>query len=114
MPLIARMIAAIDGPDMLNDPAIAAYARGLTRLWSLYQFALALIGVLLAVAAWSGARAPLLPGPRLFGLLLPLLVAALLLAEFALRPRLLPQAPRHSLPAFVRGIARAWPLVLAD
>jgi hypothetical protein len=38
----------------------------------------------------------------------------LLLVEFALRPRLLPQAPQRSLPAFLRGVLLAWPAALED
>jgi hypothetical protein len=38
----------------------------------------------------------------------------LVLAEFALRPRLLPQAPPRSLYSFVRDLVRAWPALLAE
>jgi hypothetical protein len=31
-----------------------------------------------------------------------------------LRPRLLPQAPRHRLAPFVLALIRAWPALLAD
>ncbi len=44
-PLIARMIAAMDGVQMLAEPAIDRYARRLTALWAIYQGALALIGL---------------------------------------------------------------------
>jgi len=115
-PLIARAVVAMDGAQMLEDPAIARYARRLTLVWALYQAALALIALILALCAWYGPqRWPALPGPRLFGVvLLPLAVAMLLLAEFALRPRLLPQAPPRSLYAFVRDLVRAWPALLAE
>jgi hypothetical protein len=84
--------------------------------WALYQGALALVALLLALRAWYWPeRWPLLPGPRLFGIaLLPLAVLLLILFEFALRPRLLPQAPVRSLYAFVRDLARAWPALLAE
>ena len=115
-PLIARAVVAMDGPQMLEDPAVARYARRLTLIWASFQAALALIALILALCAWYGPqRWPALPGPRLFGVvLLPLAVAALILAEFALRPRLLPQAPPRSLYAFVRDLARAWPALLAE
>jgi uncharacterized membrane protein len=115
-PLIARAVVAMDGPQLLDDPAVARYTRRLTLIWALYQGALALVGLLLALCAWYGPqRWPVLPGPRWFGVvLLPLAVAALILAEFALRPRLLPQAPPRSLYAFVRDLVRAWPALLAE
>ncbi len=115
-PLIARMIAAMDGAPMLQEPAIDRYARRLTALWAAYQGALALIGLLLAAHAWLlPGRWPWLPDARLFGIvILPAAVAALLLVEFALRPRLLPQAPQRSLPAFLRGVLLAWPAALED
>jgi uncharacterized membrane protein len=115
-PLIARMIAAMDGAQMLQEPAIDRYARRLTALWAAYQGALALLGVLLAAHKWFfPGRLSWLPDTRLFGILiLPAAVTILLLVEFALRPRLLPQAPQRSLPAFLRGVLLAWPAALED
>lgn len=115
-PLIARAVVAMDGVEMLDDPAVARYARRLTLTWALYQGALALLALLLALRGWCWPeRWPALPGPRLFGvLLLPLAVAVLILGEFALRRRLLPQAPPRSLVAFVRDLVRAWPALLAE
>ena len=113
-PLIARLIAAIDGTEPLSDAAVARYARRLTAVWAAFQFALALLALGVACFAWftPGYAAP---APRWFGLIvLPAAVAALLLLEFLLRPWLLPQAPRHSLPAFIGGIVRAWPAALRD
>jgi len=115
-PLIARAVVAMDGPELLVDPAVARYTRRLTLTWALYQGTLALVALLLALRAWYWPeRWSALPGPRLFGVvLLPLAVAMLILAEFALRPRLLPQAPPRSLYVFVRDLARAWPALLAE
>jgi uncharacterized membrane protein len=115
-PLIARMIAAMDGEEMLRDDGIARYARRLTGLWAGWQAALALLGLLLAIVAiCCAADWRWLPGPRLFGaVLLPAAVVALLLGEFLLRPHLLPQAPRRSLPQFLHGLLRAWPAALND
>jgi hypothetical protein len=116
-PLIARAIAAIDGPEQLADAAVARYARGLSACWAWYQFTLAVFGAALALHAhgWFVWLPPGVPTARAFGALwLPLAVAVLFLGEFALRPRLLRQAPRHSLPAFVRALVRAWPQLLDE
>lgn len=115
-PLIARAVVAMDGPALLQDPAVARYTRCLTLTWALYQGVLASFALLLALRGWYWPdRWPALPGPRLFGVvLLPLAVAVLILAEFALRPRLLPQAPVRSLYAFMRDLVRAWPALLAE
>jgi uncharacterized membrane protein len=115
-PLIARAVAALDGPDHLADPAVARYARRLTQLWAAYLLILAGIVAALALrarygtAAWNWA-----PSAQHFGAIgVPLAVAALLLGEFALRRWLLPQAPRHRLFAFVRGLITAWPRLFDD
>ena len=115
-PLIARAVVAMDGPALLDDPSVARYTRRLTMLWALYQALLAALAVLLALRAryWP-ACLPLLPGPGVFGMIvLPLAIAALVLVEFALRPRLLPQAPPRSFPSFVRELVRSWPALLAE
>jgi len=109
-PLIARAIAALDGERQLDDPAIRRYARRLTVLWATYQTTLALLAAL-----WAGLQPAALPPAHIgAALALPLAIAALFVAEFALRPRLLPQAPRSSLFAFVRGMLQAWPQLLRD
>jgi uncharacterized membrane protein len=116
-PLIGRAIAAIDGPAPLADPAVVRYARRLSACWAGYQCALALIGAALALHAhgWLVWLPPGAPSARAFGALwLPLAVGVLFLGEFALRPRLLPQAPRHGLLAFVRALVRAWPQLLDE
>lgn len=115
-PLIARAIVAIDGPRQLDDAAVARYARRLTWVWAVYQATLAALALLLALHRWGWPQvAAWLPGPRLFGIvILPLAVALLALGEFVLRPRLLPQAPRHRLHAFALGLVRAWPAILRE
>jgi hypothetical protein len=111
-PLIARAIAAIDGAEPLADPAVRRYALGLTRLWAGCQFGLAAFGLLcVAHLHWTWPSWPL-PTPRQFALILPLAVIVLFVAEFALRPLLLPQAPRKELLAFVRALAQAWPRLI--
>lgn len=113
-PLIARAIAAIDGPQWLTDPAIATYARRLTAVWAAWQFALAACAALLALHAHGFfADAARLPSPRMFGwIILPSAVAALFLGEYFLRPRLLPQAPRQGLFDFFVALIRHWPALL--
>ncbi|MBN8885290.1 MAG: hypothetical protein J0I77_06190 [Rudaea sp.] len=108
-PLIARAIAAIDGPAHLRDPAVVRYAERLTRLWVWLQFALAALCLLCVAAETWGPSWFVLPSARTFGMtVLPLAVAALFFGEFFLRSRLLPQAPRHTLPAFLAALARVW------
>ena len=114
-PLIARAIAAIDGAQWLADPAVARYARRLTSVWALYQFALAGVAALLALQAHGWLVLPLRVTPDAFGLVwLPGAVAVLFVAEFALRPLLLPQAPRHNLFVFVAALIRRWPALLRE
>jgi uncharacterized membrane protein len=116
-PLIGRAIVALDGAAQLDDPATVHYARRLTWIWAIYQVALAVLGALIALHArgWLDGLPAWAFSPRVFGaLLLPLAVVALFLGEFALRPLLLPQAPRHSLFVFVRELVRTWPRLLDD
>jgi len=109
-PLIARAIAALDGEAQLDDPSIRRYARRLTLVWALYQALLALLAAL-----WAAMQPAALPPAHVgAALALPVAIAALFVAEFALRPHLLPQAPRTGLIAFVRGMLRAWPQLLRD
>ena len=107
-PLIARAIAAIDGPARLDEVAVARYARRLTVLWAAFQALLATFG-LLCVLHDHGAIAVPMPSARAYDLILPLAVAMLFFGEFLLRPRLLPQVPRHTLVGFLRELARVWP-----
>jgi hypothetical protein len=111
-PLIARAIAAIDGVEPLADPEVSRYALNLTRLWAGCQFAIAAFGVLCVAHLHWAWPATTLPTPRQFALILPLAVVVLFVAEFALRPILLPQAPRKALFAFVRSLAQAWPRLI--
>lgn len=114
-PLIARAIAVMDGSAPLADAGVARYARGLTLLWAIWQFALALLGIACIAAAHGYLDAPALPEPLRFGtLVLPLAVIALFIGEFLLRPHLVATAPRRPLIAFVRDLARAWPKLIED
>ena len=114
-PLIARAILVVDGPEPLKDPAVIRYARRLTAVWAIFQFALAAIGIVLALHAWGMMASWDLPSPARFGLIgLPLAVAILFVAEFALRGWLLPQAPRLAFVEFLRRLLRAWPDLIKD
>jgi uncharacterized membrane protein len=116
VPLIGRAIAAMDGVEQLQEPATALYARRLTAMWAIYQTVLAAFAFVLALRDWNHATwLSFLPGPRAFGAIgLPLAVAALLIAEFMLRPYLLPQAPRRNAVVFARDLIRVWPQLLKD
>jgi len=107
-PLIARAIAAIDGAAQLGEIAVARYARRLTVLWAAFQALLATLG-LLCVLHDRGAIAVPMPSPQAYDLILPLAVAMLFFGEFLLRPRLLPQVPRHTLVGFLHELGRVWP-----
>ena len=88
-PLIARAIAAIDGAQQLDDVVVARYAVRLTGVWAVFQSALALLGALCVAHAHGLLPGFALPPPRVFAVFLPVAVAILFLAEFALRPLLM-------------------------
>ena len=112
-PLIARAIAAIDGEDWLARPPVARYGRNLTGVWAIVQTGLLLLGCACALHARGVWPALWLPSPRAYaGLVLPGVVAITFVLEFALRPVLLPSAPRHRLIAFLRKLVQSWPQLL--
>jgi uncharacterized membrane protein len=115
-PLIARAIVAIDGRPWLDDPAVARYARRLTFAWSIYQACLAALALLALLISHGvlAVAAGIMPEPRTFNAILPAAVAVMFVIEFALRPLLLPQAPRHGLISFARRLILAWPSLLDD
>lgn len=108
VPLIARIIATIDGPERLASPRVARYARVLTACWTgllvAQAFALGL------AAAWPLAiEAPLpwaLEGYRAGGSLLVL--ACFLLGEYAFRRWYLRDVPQLPLRTFLSRLARCW------
>ncbi len=116
-PLIARAIAVLDGEEQLDDAQVAGYARRLTWLWAIWQGALAAFGAIVVMRTHGlGPLFPAwLPSPVVYGvLILPLAVIALFLGEYLLRPRLLPQARRHPLWQFFKGLLQAWPRLIGD
>lgn len=114
-PLIVRAIAAIDGETYLRDAAVVHYARRLTQLWAIFQFALVAACLLCVLHERGLLLWPTLPLPRLFGAtILPLAVATLFFGEFLLRRHLLPQAPRHTLIGFLGALGRAWPKLIEE
>ena len=109
-----RAIAAIDGEAYLRDAAVVRYATRLTLLWAIFQFALVAVCLLCVLHERGLFPWPTLP-PRLFGAtVLPLAVATLFFGEFLLRRRLLPQAPRHTLPGFLGALGRVWPKLIEE
>ena len=119
-PLIARIIAIIEGPQRLADRGVAAYARGLTLAWALLLGAQALLLALLAAAAPGGLF-------TLAGLASPLagsgwrwyahlgsyaLVAAFLLIEYAWRRWHLRHIRHLPLAQFLGRLVQRWPALL--
>ena len=60
------------------------------------------------------AEAVLADPAAAYDLILPLAVAMLFFGEFLLRSRLLPQAPRHTLPGFLGALGRVWPKLIEE
>jgi len=116
-PLIARAISVLDGQARLHDPQVARYARRLTWVWAIWQCVLGAVGALIAIHAhahWPDLPIPL-PSPLVYEtLVLPLAVAMLFVGEYVARPRLLPQAPRHSLGQFIKHLLQAWSQLIED
>jgi len=54
MPLIARIIEALEGPERLQMPGVATYARHLTWFWTLLAAAQALVLAVLLLCAEPG------------------------------------------------------------
>lgn len=122
-PLIASVIAALEGRERLALPRVAAYARGLTLAWAvLFGAQAVLLGLLVACAVPDGALAAFgVPAP------IPLRgagwhwylhlgsyasVLVFLVGEYAFRRRYLRHIPHASLPRFVGRLVRRWPTLV--
>ena len=119
-PLIGRVVLLLRGPQALEEPGVARYARRLTLLWTLLLAGLALVNLVLALLAQPGgllATAGVDPGfgvpqsawswfANVFNYVL---VALLLALEFALRRRLFPSHDHRSFAQFGRRMAGMWP-----
>jgi hypothetical protein len=115
MPLIARIIEAIEGRGRLALPRVADYARALTWAWAL------LLGMQAALLAWLALRDfgavafPALSGSQWrwylhFGSYA--LVPAFLVLEYAFRRWWLRHIPHASLAHFLVQLTRNWPALI--
>ncbi len=121
-PLIARIIAIIEGPARLALPGVSDYARRLTQAWAwLFGVQAAVLLVLVACAARGGWLV-------VFGLQPPIaigdgwrwylhlgsfaLVAIFLVLEYAFRRWYLRAISHPSLAHFIARLARCWPALV--
>ncbi|MBQ4855041.1 xanthomonadin biosynthesis protein [Rhodanobacter sp. B2A1Ga4] len=122
-PLVERFIAAIEGPERLRQPGVAAYARQVTWFWTLLLGGQALLlAVLLLCADHSGllARAgmasPLSVPERWAATWLHLggylLLGAAFLLEYACRRWRLRHLPHPGLHDMLLQLALHWPQLL--
>lgn len=107
-PLIERVVWHMHGhPDEL-DPAIRAYARGVTVYWVAVFAAMATVNLLLAVfaspAAWSW-------GSNVVSALLPIVA---MLAEYAWRKRVFPVQQYRNLFDYLARVVRIGPMLARD
>jgi len=115
MPLIERIVRALNGPqDDLNDD-ILRYTRRLTGVWTALFVLLAVSnaslalcaepgGLLLTVGVQPPVTVPLSQWSLLANVLDYLLVGALFIIEFAFRRRRFPQQPYRGLLDFTRRV----------
>jgi uncharacterized membrane protein len=121
-PLIARFIAILEGRERLALPRVAAYARNLTRVWTLLLGLQACVlgaifclspGGLFFAFDWPTPALFALPGLRVYlhvgGYALVPLVFVL---EYAYRRWHLREVAHPSLPRFVARVVQRWPALL--
>lgn len=95
--LIGRVAEHVHGT---LSPAMAAYTRAVTRVWTIYFAAMALVSIwIYATGAWS-------TWSLLANVLTPIVIAALFIGEYLLRYRLHPEFERTTLSAAVRAYSR--------
>jgi uncharacterized membrane protein len=119
-PLIARFIEALEGPERLQVPGIAPYARHLTWFWTLLTLAQAGVLTVLLLCAEPGGLLSSLgmasPWPVPAGLAQSyvhvggyVLIAAAFLLENVFRRWHLRHVPHLRLHELALGIAARWP-----
>lgn len=122
-PLVARFITAVEGPERMQQPGIAGYARGLTWFWTVLLATQAVVMCLLLVFAERigllarlGIASPL-PIPERFAALWLhlgsyLLLGATLVLEYAYRRWHLRHLSHPSLHELMLKISLKWPQLL--
>lgn len=122
-PLVARFIEAIEGAQRMQQPGIAAYARGLTWFWTLLLVTQAIVmGLMLLFAEHIGVlarldiRSPLPIPERVAGLWLHLgsylLLGAALVLEYGYRRWHLRHLKHPSLHEIMLKLSVNWPQLL--
>ncbi len=117
LPLIARAIRTIEGPERLALPRVAGYARSLTAAWAgLFLIQTMIFATMLAwwlprVAANEQLYRWGMTYLHVGGLLLPALFMAV---EIAFRRWYLRHIPHLSLPVFMHRLLQNWPGLLRD
>lgn len=117
MPLIARAISVIEGPERLALPRVAGYARKLTAAWT-GLFVIQTMIFVIMIAWWLPSVAANEQLHRwgvtylhLGGLLLPALFMAV---ELGFRRWYLRHIPHLSLHVFMHRLLHNWPGLLRD
>lgn len=111
MPLIARVIAAMEGPERLLLPRVAGYARTLTAAWAGLFLLQALLMLALILRGLGNAQAPAPGYLHLGGYFVPALFMG---AEYAFRRWYLRHIPHDSPQRFLRRLVHNWPRLLHD
>lgn len=122
-PLIARLIELVHRDREPPEPAVWAYARRLTRAWTVFFIALASINLTLAALAdphglllAAGVRPPVAVPQYWWSLFANVIgyvaVAAFFIIEYAYRRRRFPQQPFRNLYDFLRQVGAVMPRLL--
>jgi hypothetical protein len=119
-PLIARLIAVLEGPARVALPRVAGYARALTSVWAIVLGLQALLLTALIVCAVPdgllaryGIAPPIAIAGQDWRWFLELgsyaTVLVLLVLEYAFRRWYLRHIPHVSLPLVMSRLVRRWP-----